>query len=132
MSNYRLEITDPIPLILLIPKKVTKVNGVNKKEYPTIEEALSVKDKKGNSINLFFGSFKTYQGTFIKESNINGLFSIEDTANIETWYRPDIASNCRIARASDNAIYDIINEPENINMRNQFLKFKVRRVKGGV
>lgn len=132
MSNYRLEITDPIPLILLIPKKVTKVNGVNKKEYPTIEEALSVKDKKGNSINLFFGSFKTYQGTFIKESNINGLFSIEDTANIETWYRPDITSNCRIARANDNAIYDIINEPENINMRNQFLKFKVKRVKGGV
>ena len=40
MNNYRLEITDPIPLILLIPKEVNKVNGVNKKEYPTIEEAL--------------------------------------------------------------------------------------------
>lgn len=132
MNNYRLEITDPIPLILLIPKEVNKVNGVNKKEYPTIEEALSVKDKNGKSINLFFGSFKTYQGTFIKESNINGLFSIEDTANIETWYRPDITSKCRIARASDNAIFDIINEPEDINQRHQFLKFKIRRVKGGV
>lgn len=131
MSDYRLEIRNPIPLVLLIPNKITKVKGVNQKQYPTIEEALSVKDKNNNSVNLFFGSFKTYGGTEIKEKNINGIYSIEDTANIETWYRPDITSNCRIARANDGTIFDIINEPENINMRNQFLKFKVRRVKGG-
>lgn len=130
MSDYRLEIKNPIPLILLIPKSIKQVKGVNRKEYPTIEEALSVKDQNNNSINLFFGSFKTYGGTENKEKIINGIYAIEDTANIETWYRPDITSNCRIARANDGAIFDIINEPENINMRNQFLKFKVRRVKG--
>ena len=128
MSDYRLEIKNPIPLVLLIPKSITQVKGVNKKEYPTIEEALAIKDKNDNSINLFFGSFKSYGGT---EKIVNGIYSIEDTANIETWYRPDISSNCRIARASDGAIFDVINEPENINMRNQFLKFKVKRVKGG-
>lgn len=128
MSDYRLEIKNPIPLVLLIPKSITQVKGVNKKEYPTIEEALSIKDKNDNSINLFFGSFKSYGGT---ERIVNGIYSIEDTANIETWYRPDISSNCRIARANDGAIFDVINEPENINMRNQFLKFKVKRVKGG-
>lgn len=128
MSDYRLEIKNPIPLVLLIPKSITQVKGVNKKEYPTIEEALTIKDKNGNSINLFFGSFKSYGGT---ERIVNGIYSIEDTANIETWYRPDINSNCRIARANDGAIFDVINEPENINMRNQFLKFKVKRVKGG-
>lgn len=128
MSDYRVEIKNPIPLVLLIPKDTKQVKGVNKKEYPTIEEALSVKDKNNNSINLFFGSFKTYGGT---EKTVNGIYSIEDTANIETWYRPDITSNCKIARANDGAIFDIINEPENINMRNQFLKFKVKRVKGG-
>ena len=120
MSDFRLEIKNPIPLILLTPISIKKINGVNKKEYPLIEDAL---------INLFFGSFKTYGGT---EKNINGIYSIEDTANIETWYRPDITSDCRIARASDNAIFDIINEPEDINQRHQFLKFKIRRVKGGV
>lgn len=128
MSDYRLEIKNPIPLVLLIPKSITQVKGVNKKEYPTIEEALGIKDKNDNSINLFFGSFKSYGGT---EKIVNGIYSIEDTANIETWYRPDISSNCRIARANDGAIFDVINEPENINMRNQFLKFKVKRVKGG-
>lgn len=129
MSDYRVEIKNPIPLILLAPKSVKKVNGVNTKEYPSIEEALSVKDKDNNSTNLFFGSFKTYGGT---EKTVNGIYSIEDTANIETWYRPDIISNCRIARASDSAIFDIINEPEDINQRHQFLKFKIKRVKGGV
>lgn len=128
MSDFRLEIKDPIPLVLLIPKSTTKISGVNKKEYPTVKEALAVKDKNDNPINLFFGSFQTYGGT---EKTVNGIYSIEDTANISTWYRPDITSNCRIARANDEAIFDIINEPENINMRNQFLKFKIKRVKGG-
>ena len=128
MSDYRLEIKNPIPLVLLIPKSISKINGVNKKEYPTVEEALSVKDKNKKSVNLFFGSFKTYEK---KKKTVNGIYSIEDTANVETWYRPDINSNCRIARANDGAIFDIINEPEDINQRHQFLKFKIKRVKGG-
>ena len=126
MSSFTLNITNPIPLILLIPT-YKNVRGVNKPIYPSIEEALNVKDKKGNSINLFFGSFKTYGGT---ERDINGVYSIEDTANIETMYRPDIKANCRVAR-EDGATYDIISEPEDINQRHQFLKFKVKRIKGG-
>ena len=127
MSNYRPTIENPIPLVLLIPT-YKKVSGVAKKEYPTIKEALNILDDKGNSINLFFGSFKTYGGT---EKNVNGVYSIEDTANIETWYKPDIKANCRIAVANTEAIYDILGEPENINTRNKYLKFKVKRVKGG-
>lgn len=127
MSSFTLNITDPIPLVLLTPT-YKNVSGVNKPIYPTIQEALNVKDEKGNRINLFFGSFKTYGGT---EKNVNGVYSIEDTANIETMYRPDIEANCRIARANDDAIFDIINEPEDINQRHQFLKFKVKRIKGG-
>lgn len=127
MSNYRLNIENPIPLVLLIPTYQTSY-GVEKPIYPTIEESLNVRDESNNCINLFFGSFKTYGGT---ERDINGKYLIEDTANIETYFRPDIKSNCRIAVAQTGAIYEIINEPENINMRNQFLKFKVRRYKGG-
>lgn len=121
MSNYRPKIENPIPLILLIPTYTNK-HGVDKAIYPTIEEALQ------NEQNLFFGSFKTYGGT---ERDVNGVYAIEDTAKIETWYRPDIKANCRIAVAQNSNIYEIINEPENVNMRNQFLNFKVKRVKGG-
>ena len=127
MSGFSINITNPIPLVLLIPKISTK-KGITNKEYPTVDEALAEKDKNGNSINLFFGSFKTYGGP---EKTVNGVYSIEDTANIETMYRSDITGVCRIARAEDKAVFDIINEPEDINQRHQFLKFKVKRLKGG-
>lgn len=127
MSGFSINITNPIPLVLLIPKISTK-KGITNKEYPTVDEALAEKDENGNSINLFFGSFKTYGGT---EKTVNDVYSIEDTANIETMYRSDITGVCRIARAEDKAVFDIINEPEDINQRHQFLKFKVKRLKGG-
>lgn len=120
MANYRPHLDNTIPIVLLKPT-VTTVSGVNKKVYPTIANALLTSD------NLFFGSFKTYGGT---EQVVNGVYSIIDTATIVTWYRPDILSDCRIGLETGE-IYDIINEPEDVNKRHQFLKFKVKRVKGG-
>lgn len=114
MARYSPAAPFSVPMKLLIPTYTT-ISGVRKKTYPTDGE-------------LFFGSFKTYGGT---ERDVNGVFSVEDTANIETWFRPDITSGCRIIVADTGAIYEIIGEPENINMRNQYLKFKVSRVKGG-
>ena len=126
MANYVPDLSNSIPQILLSPT-YKSVSGVLKKSYPTIEEALEKKDSKGKSVNLFFGTFKSYGGT---ERDVNGVYSIEDTANIETWFRPDIKSDCRIGLETGE-IYDILGEPENVNKRNQFLKFKVKRVKGG-
>ena len=106
-----------VPLILLQPIH-DNAYGVRAK----------VPDIKNGT--LIFGSFKSYGGT---ERTVDGIYSIEDTADVETWFRPDITSDCFIALANNpTAIYRIINEPENINMRNQYLKFKVQRFKGGV
>jgi len=105
-----------IPLLLLAPTYKT-VSGVPTKTYPPTSQGV-----------LIYGNFKTYGGT---ERNVNGLYSIEDTAVIETWYRPDILSDCRICLAQTGAVYEILGEPEDINMRHQFLQFKVKRVKGG-
>lgn len=121
MSSYKPSFPFNVPMVLLVPTTTT-VSGVRKKEFPTVREALK------NTDNILYCSFKTYGGT---ERNLNGVYAIEDTANIETWFRPDVESNCRVARAVDGAVYEIINEPENINMMNQFLKFKIRRIKGG-
>lgn len=74
----------------------------------------------------FYGSFKTFGGT---ESTSNGLTVVENTAVIECWYTPEIKSDCKIKNGTKE--YEILGEPENIEMRNQFLKFKVREVKGG-
>lgn len=104
-------------MMLLVPNYTTK-KGVSVKTYPNISDGI-----------LFYGNFQTYGGT---ELQINGVYSIEDTAQIETWYRPDIKSDCRVALPLSGAIYEIFGEPENIDLRNQYLKFRVRRYKGGV
>lgn len=105
------------PMKLLIPV-YKKVEGVNYKEYP-------------DDGPLFWGSFKSYGGTNLKGSESNGdILTVVDTANIECFYRPDISSECRIINLTNNGIYDIINNPENMECRNKLLKFKVQRLKG--
>lgn len=116
MAEYRPLLPFTTPLRLLIPTYTTK-QGVKVKTFPAVENGL-----------LIYASFKTYGGTDVKN---NGILSVEDTASVETWFRPDVKSDCVIAIAGTGAKYEIIGEPENINMRNQFLKFKVKRIKGG-
>ena len=117
MANYRPteaeQMTTPFKLQIPIYKTVS---GVNKIDY--------YQDVEGT----IFASFKTYGGT---EQNVNGVYSIKNTAIVVCFYRPDIKSNCRIIRLTDNAAFKIIADPENIDERNQFLKFKVERLKGG-
>ena len=76
--------------------------------------------------DLFYASFRSFGGT---ERNENGLYSIIDTATIETWFRPDIKADCRVKIGDD--VFEILGTPENINMRNQYLRIKVRRLAGG-
>ena len=102
------------PLMLLVPTE-SKAAGVHKKSYP----------KEGP---VFFASFKTYGGT---ESVSNGVLSVEDTAVVETTFRPDIKANCRIFNPINKQTYDILGTPENIEMRGQYLRFKVKAIKGG-
>lgn len=89
--------------------------GVNKKTWVSVDGVIRA-------------NMKTYGGT---EKVDNGILSVEDTAQIVCWYRPDITGECRLVRLTDNAAFEILGEPENIEQRNQFLKFKVRRIKGG-
>lgn len=114
MSKYSPPDRFNVPMKLLIPTVKIK-NGVVKKEYPENEKGL-----------LFFGSFRTFGGT---ETTINDVYSIVNTATIDTWYMPEIKGNCRIL--VDENIYEVLGEPENINMENKYIKFKVKQIKGG-
>lgn len=98
-------------LELLNPTYVT-VKGVTKKSYVTVD-----------NINC---SFKTYGGT---ESVSNDVLTVVDTASIETWYRPDITSASQFKLGSK--VYEVIGEPEDISQRHQYLKFKLKSVRGG-
>ena len=116
MAQYRPSTPFDTALIVLKPT-YEKVAGVRTKVLPDL--------KDGFKINA---AFRSYGGT---ETTVDGVYSIVDTVDVETWYRPDITSDCIIVVAATSAKYRIINEPENINNRNQFLKFKLERVKGG-
>lgn len=114
MKTYKPSFPYSTAIELLIPTYATK-KGVRVKEFP----------EEGIRLNC---SFKTYGGT---ETTVNDVYSLEDTAQVETWYRPDIKADCRIKVISSGQTYDIMNTPENIDMRSQFCKFKVRAVQGG-
>ena len=105
-----------VALKLLVPVE-TKVKGGTKKTFPDPSKVDSV----------FFGSFKTFGGT---EHFSNDVFTIYNTATIECWYNPAIKADCEIYVCETGEIYQIISEPENINMRHQFMQFKVEKVGG--
>lgn len=116
MAAYRPSVPFNVPMILLVPSYSTAY-GVESKIYPSAQDGI-----------VFYGSFRTFGGT---ERDVNGVYTLENTATVETWFRPEIKANCRIIEANSGAVFEIIGEPENINMRNQFLRFKVRGIKGG-
>lgn len=117
MARFKLAAPFTVPMILLIPT-YTEEAAVTVKTFPAVGDGI-----------LINGNFKTYGGT---ERDVNGVYSVEDTAIIETWFRPDIKADCRIALADDTtAVYEIIGAPEDVELRHQYLKFRVRRVKGG-
>lgn len=112
MAGYKPSTPFTVPLFLLIPT-YNDSYGVTVKEYP--DEGIQI-----------FGSFRTFGGT---ERDVNGILSVENTATVETWFRPDITSDCRIKVSG--SVYEILGTPENIGLRNQFMVLKIREIKGG-
>lgn len=93
-----------------------------------ITEKGSIKKVYSSEGELIYCSFRTFGGTEIKS---NDVLSVENTAVIETWYRPDIKADCRL-KSIYGTVYEILGTPENIYQQNQYLKFKIRAIKGGV
>lgn len=106
------------PCMLLVPT-TKKFEGVHYKEFEEGE--------------MFFCSFKSYGGTNLKgaEKSSGEILVILDTANIECFYNPNINGTCRIKNLINDGIYEIINEPEDVEQRHKLLKFKVQRLKNG-
>lgn len=106
-----------VPMKLLVPT-VENVRGARVKDYPNPDDVEAV----------FFGSFRTFGGT---ERMANEVYTIEDTATVDTWYDPVMTADCRVYVCQTGKTYEIIGTPENIEMRNQYCSFKVRAIGGG-
>ena len=113
MRWYQPQTPFNVAATLLIPE-TTRVSGTRKTIYPETGP-------------LIFCNFRTFGGS---ENWNNNVFTVIATGTVETWYRPDIKADCRIRFEDTGEVYDIINEPEDIGMRHQFMQFKVQKVGG--
>lgn len=107
----------PLPfnvVLMLQTPKITTVKGSSKKSYINVGE--------------IYCSFRTFGGT---ETTTNGALTVENTAVVDTWYNPNITADCHVITA-DGGTYEILGTPENIEMHNQFMRFKIREIRGGV
>lgn len=94
---------------------VTTVKGVPVKTYT-------------ESATVYHGLIRSFLGT---ESVKDGLYSVIDTATLETWFTPDLKANCRIHLLDSGDLYEVVGTPENIQLRNQYMKARLQAVKGG-
>lgn len=97
---------------------------------PTSERVQGVLKKgfsKPDDSELFFGSFRTFGGT---ENTQDGVYTLINTATVDTWYRPDIKADCRIYICETGQTYEIMGDPEDIDMRHQYLQLRLRKVGG--
>lgn len=99
----------------LLTPTVENVRGARVKSYPNPSDVTDV----------FFGSFRTFGGT---ERMANEVYTVEDTATVDTWFNPSITADCRVYVCATGKTYEVIGTPENIDMRNQYCSFKLRAI----
>lgn len=104
-----------VAMKLLVPVEV--------REYGVVKKTFTTPDAS----ELFYGSFRTFGGT---ENLKDDVYTIINTATIDTWYRPDIKSDCQIYICETGDIYNIVSDPEDVEFRHQYLQFKVQKVGG--
>ena len=139
--TYKPQTPFDVPMKLLIPTSIV-VKGVTKKIYAagvlgefSYPFYINKDDPKEFSritsfINLaptIYGSFRTFNGT---ENMSNGVYTVFDTATVTTWWRPDIKADCQIYLCETGEIWNIISRPENIDMRHQYMQFRLQKVGG--
>lgn len=118
MANYRPRFTNLHPLLILEPVYST-VKGVKSKKYPEPDMT--------NTAKVFNGTFRSYRGN---EADVNGVVSVEDMVTIETWYRPDISTECRIYNPRNGRTYEVVTNPDSANGKNQVVSFKAKWLGG--
>ena len=113
MKDYQPKLPFNVPFHILSLEKVHKM-GANTTVYTELEKDL-------------YCSIKSYGGT---EKVINGVYVIEDTIIVDTWFTPILKRKDRIKLLETGEIYDILNTPEDIDRRHKWLQFKAVKING--
>lgn len=110
--NYKPKMPFDVAFRLLIPV-TTKDKGVTVKTY---EEG-----------SVFMASVRTYTSD---KAESDDVYTPYVSTVVDTWYRPDIKADCMVELLETGERYSIETEPENINMRHQYMQFRIRKVGG--
>lgn len=111
-KSYQPQVPFTVPAMHL--KRTTKkVNGVNQETF--------------TEGGMFYCSAKSYGGT---EKTVNGVYVIEDTWTVDTWYNPAFKKGDRVRFLDDMTEFEVLASPENIDRRGQYMRFKVVRIGG--
>jgi len=116
MRRYKAVEPFDVALKLLKPT-TTMVKGVAKKAFPDPSKVE----------NVFFGSIRTYGGT---ENISNEVYTVFDTAVLDTWFDPEITSDCQVYMCETGETWEIVSRPENIGMRHQYMQVRLKKVGG--
>jgi len=117
MSTYRPNKLFRVPFALMTPT-YTRSKGVDVKTFIEPEDGWPT----------IFASFATYGGT---DKVVDGVTVAVDTGIIECWYNAGLTQNCRLKNLNSGQVYEVLGQIENIEGRNQFMKFRVEAVRGG-
>ena len=112
-KQYEANLPFDIPALHL-KRSLEKINGANQEVFTEAEKP-------------FYCSAKSYGGT---EKVVNDLVVIEDTWTVDAFYNPAFGKGDRIRFLDDNSEFEILANPENINRRGQYMRFKVRSIGG--
>jgi hypothetical protein len=101
---------------------------------PVIIQTAQIVDNFGKRTktyeNLSYNSFCNWSSYGGSERDVNGVISFEETAVLTMFYDPNAKNDGRIINLLDNSTYEILSV-ENIEMRNQFMILRVRKIAGG-
>lgn len=105
--------------VLNVPVRIwhcayVRQNGVQKASYIPDDDIIWV-------------GVKSYGGT---EKTVDGVYSVEDTIEVTGYYTPNLKSSDRIQLLGDGSFWEVLNTPENIDMRGAFMRLKCRRYHG--
>lgn len=93
---------------------------------PSFERVLGVQKRTLAKTGELFASVRSFGGT---EKIIDGVYSVLKTQVLQTWYRPDVVSGV-VLEDLNGERWEIIGDPENINLDNRYLQIKVKKIEG--
>lgn len=94
---------------------------------PTSEMEYGVKKKTFTEGTVFMGSMRTYTSN---KSDTDDVYTPYVSTIIDTWYNPLIKADCEVELLETGERYSIETEPENIEMRHQWMQLRIRKVGG--